>query len=117
MKASPILSLGLAGLAAASPIGRKRVGLKERQLLGGQRSDLDNGECRDITLIFARGSTELPNLVSDPQCGENSTMAACDVLLTASLCRACMGSHWPRTSRKHMAMIVWPCRASTTPLV
>lgn len=53
---SPLL---LSTLALTSP-----VDLSARQLGGSSTSnELQNGDCRDITFIFARGSTETGNMV------------------------------------------------------
>jgi cutinase len=56
-----LLSL-LAGLAAASPI-------ETRQLLGGtgsSASEFSRGGCREILFAWARGSTEIGNMVRSP---------------------------------------------------
>lgn len=61
-------ALYLASFAAAAPVAfeeRAAVELEDRQLFGsGRRDDLiNNVPCRRITYIFARGTTETPNLV------------------------------------------------------
>ncbi|PGH04425.1 hypothetical protein AJ79_07081 [Helicocarpus griseus UAMH5409] len=51
MKAQFVLA-ALAGLAAASPI------VEQRQIFGPGDNDLRDGDCKEITFIFARASTE-----------------------------------------------------------
>lgn len=54
----------LAGLAAASPVA---TGITKRQFFGSSSTedDLESGDCGDIIFIFARGSTETGNMVSE----------------------------------------------------
>ncbi|KAL1956407.1 hypothetical protein VTO42DRAFT_7293 [Malbranchea cinnamomea] len=52
MKIQFVIS-ALAGIAAASP-----VAVEKRQIFGPGDNDLRDGPCKDITFIFARGSTE-----------------------------------------------------------
>jgi cutinase len=52
----------LAGLAASSPI-------ETRQLIGGtgsSSSEFSSGGCRDVLFAWARGSTEIGNMVRFP---------------------------------------------------
>jgi hypothetical protein len=56
MKTSMLAVFGLASLAAAVPSE-----LERRQ---STANDLTSGECKAVTLIFARGTTEPGNLVS-----------------------------------------------------
>jgi cutinase len=52
----------LAGLAASSPI-------ETRQLIGGtgsSSSEFSSGGCRDVLFAWARGSTEIGNMVRSP---------------------------------------------------
>jgi len=58
----------LAATASALPAGQD-TGLEARQLLGGgiTRNDLksgSSGSCPKVIFVFARGSTEIGNLVS-----------------------------------------------------
>jgi cutinase len=48
-------------IAAASPISTNH--LTARQTVGSEEDELENGACRDVTFIFARGSTEAGNMV------------------------------------------------------
>ena len=57
MKFTAAIAL-LATTAAAVP-----TGLERRQLGGMTENELSSGSCRKITLIFARGSTEMGNMV------------------------------------------------------
>jgi cutinase len=51
----------LAGTAAAMPaLERRQSGLSS---VGSTVNDLSDGECKKITFIFARGSTESGNIV------------------------------------------------------
>jgi cutinase len=50
--------LSLAGLAAASPIDTRQLG----NIVGTSSNEFTEGGCRDIIMIFARGSTEIGNL-------------------------------------------------------
>lgn len=66
MKFSAILSL-LAVTATALPTANPDTAIEARQLGGITRNDLTNGRsssCPGVIFIFARGSTELGNLVS-----------------------------------------------------
>lgn len=59
---SIIVSL-LTGLAVAGPV-------EVRQLLGGtgtSSNEFSRGGCRDILFAWARGSTEIGNMVSKPR--------------------------------------------------
>lgn len=62
MYTTSIFVAALAGLAASSPI-------ESRQLFGGiggtgsSSSEFSQGGCRDILFAFARGSTEIGNMV------------------------------------------------------
>lgn len=61
MKFSSILAASLFGLTLAAP----STELVKRQ---SSSTELENGACRRITLIFARGSTEPGNLVRVSRC-------------------------------------------------
>ena len=59
---STILVAALASFATASPI-------ESRQLLGGTGStskEFSTGGCKDVLFAWARGSTEIGNMVSHP---------------------------------------------------
>lgn len=65
---APLKSLlvgALATLAVASPVpapAPEAGQLQTRQFMDS--NDLTSGSCKDVTLVFARGSTELGNMVS-----------------------------------------------------
>ena len=58
MKTFVVAALGLVSLAAALPSH-----LERRQGMG-TANDLTSGECKAVTLVFARGTTEPGNIVS-----------------------------------------------------
>ncbi|KAL2866653.1 cutinase family protein [Aspergillus lucknowensis] len=68
MRISPVLVAALAGLTCASPLPAGDIDLERRQLLDTE-NDVNFGTCKDVTFIFARGSTETGNmgLVVGPQ--------------------------------------------------
>ena len=55
-------ALALAASALPSAPPSRRVQLEERDNLSVTRNDLLNGECKPVTVIFARGTTELGNV-------------------------------------------------------
>jgi hypothetical protein len=65
-----IISTLLAATASALPAGQDAAALEARQLGGSiTRNDLadgNSGSCPGVIFIYARGSTEAGNLVSDP---------------------------------------------------
>ncbi|PLB44878.1 putative cutinase [Aspergillus steynii IBT 23096] len=64
-----ILIGALATLAVASPIAEPDHSLEARQLMDS--NDLQSGQCKDVTFIFARGSTEMGNMgtvIGPPTC-------------------------------------------------
>jgi hypothetical protein len=60
MKFTTAIAL-LAATVAAVP-----TGLERRQLGGMTENELKDGTCKKITLVYARGSTEMGNMVSTP---------------------------------------------------
>lgn len=58
MKFQTILASAFIGAVAASPVTK----LQARQT--DESDELVNGACKDVTFIFARGSTEPGNMVS-----------------------------------------------------
>jgi cutinase len=56
-----LAAAGIAAFAAAAP---NHPNLKERQLGGYAKFDLEKGPCKDVTLIWARGTTEIANIGS-----------------------------------------------------
>lgn len=72
MKTTTIVSLFFVGLSLGSPINFEArepeavAELEARQFTGTgvTANELKNGPCKPVTYIFARGSTELGNLVS-----------------------------------------------------
>ena len=67
--------LSLAAYVAAAPVTE----LIERQIgaVGTTANELSVGSCRDIIFIFARGSTEIGNLVSGPSMSQSVTCPIC----------------------------------------
>lgn len=59
MSLRSVLVAALAALAVATPVPENS--LQERQLMSS--NDVEDGVCRDVTFIFARGSTEQGNMV------------------------------------------------------
>lgn len=57
-----LLVAALAGLVVASPIDTDA--LESRQSVGTTANEYTRSGCRDIIFFFARGSTEVGNLVS-----------------------------------------------------
>lgn len=55
-----LLTAALAGLSLASPL--PVTDIEARQIVNA--NDLEDGNCKPVVLIFARGSTELGNMVS-----------------------------------------------------
>lgn len=80
MKAFTFLT-GFIALVAAAPVAEPAIDINEivriekRQTVGTTANDFKNGGCRDIIWFFARGSTEVGNMVS-----------ALPTLQTASTC-------------------------------
>lgn len=70
----------IASLLAATAIAAPTEMLEARQAVGNSASELENGACRPLILIFARGSTQPGNLVSNNQL---RSWLAEDLLLTA----------------------------------
>ncbi|KAL2868939.1 cutinase [Aspergillus lucknowensis] len=54
------LITALAALAIANPIPDETVSLERRQIINA--NDLENGDCKPVAFIFARGSTESGNM-------------------------------------------------------
>lgn len=70
MKFSSVLSLFVASASALPTSSESLVALEGRQIGSITRDDLSDGaagDCPDQIFIFARGSTELGNLVSYSQ--------------------------------------------------
>ncbi|KAB8237091.1 cutinase family protein [Aspergillus alliaceus] len=66
-----LLISALATLAAASPIAEPDSQSLETRQFGMTANDLGTGACKDVTLIFARGSTEMGNMgtvIGPPLC-------------------------------------------------
>lgn len=59
MKFQSLLVSAFIGATAASPVSN----LQARQ--SDESDELQNGPCKDVTFIFARGSTEPGNMVND----------------------------------------------------
>lgn len=52
----------LFSLALASPVAQSQD-IQARQMSGSDANDVQSGSCHDVTFIFARGSTEMGNMV------------------------------------------------------
>lgn len=64
---SLLLTASLATLAISTPLASDPGSLYARQFgTGSTANELEQGSCKDVTLIFARGSTELGNMVMPP---------------------------------------------------
>ncbi|KAK5124272.1 hypothetical protein LTR85_001975 [Meristemomyces frigidus] len=87
MKTTAFLTM-LAAMAAASPIGESDITKRSTE------NELVNGECRKVTFIMARGSTEVGNM------GESVGPATCTALkkLYGSSDVACQGVGDPYTA-------------------
>jgi hypothetical protein len=59
-----LIALAFIGLAAAHPLGEADI--VARDGLSSTSNSLKEGSCKDVTLIFARGSTEVGNMVRIP---------------------------------------------------
>ena len=57
-----VLLSALLPLALASPVSQSQD-IQARQLSGSEANDVKSGSCHDVTFIFARGSTEMGNMV------------------------------------------------------
>jgi cutinase len=58
-----LLVSALTTLAVASPMANPETQSLEARQFGTSANDLSSGACKDVTLIFARGSTEIGNMV------------------------------------------------------
>ncbi|GKZ74657.1 hypothetical protein AnigIFM50267_001146 [Aspergillus niger] len=69
---SLLLGASLATLALSTPLATDADNLYARQFgTGSTANELEQGSCKDVTLIFARGSTELGNMgtvIGPPLC-------------------------------------------------
>ncbi|RAK85586.1 cutinase-domain-containing protein [Aspergillus costaricaensis CBS 115574] len=69
---SLLLTASLATLAISTPLASDPGSLYARQFgTGSTANELEQGSCKDVTLIFARGSTELGNMgtvIGPPLC-------------------------------------------------
>ena len=62
-----VIAASLCAIAATpafgKPINRNAAGLQERQTLADTSNELQDGPCKEVFFIFARGSTEPGNMV------------------------------------------------------
>ncbi|PWY75444.1 cutinase-domain-containing protein [Aspergillus heteromorphus CBS 117.55] len=78
---APVKSLlvgALATLAVASPMGDASLHTRQFDI---NSNDLESGSCKEVTLIFARGSTELGNMgsvIGPPLCSSLKTKLGSD---------------------------------------
>ncbi|GAB7362400.1 hypothetical protein MBLNU230_g2724t1 [Neophaeotheca triangularis] len=75
MQYTALISLLLSGALAAPLVADNSNQLQTRQFGGGRNTetDVEDGKCSDVTLIFARGSTEGGNIgssVGPPTCSQ-----------------------------------------------
>ena len=86
---SSILITALAGLAAAGPVEIRQLGLGGT---GSTSKEFSQGGCRDILFAWARGSTEIGNMV----CHLEAPMH--DGLSNTNLHRAPLSAPQPQTA-------------------
>ncbi|RMJ21207.1 hypothetical protein PHISP_07924 [Aspergillus sp. HF37] len=74
-----LIALAFIGLAAAHPLGEADI--VARDGLSSTSNSLKEGSCKDVTLIFARGSTEVGNMgtvIGPPLCANLESKLGAD---------------------------------------